>query len=73
MSGAYKPPSMSDELFEQDCTLGLDKINEKYEYFILSGDLNFNMLNGHKSENLKGVRHIIDLSNIVKDNIFFLL
>ena len=25
---------MSDELFEQDCTLGLDKINEKYEYLI---------------------------------------
>ena len=31
VSGAYKPPYMSDELFEQDCTLGLDKISEKYE------------------------------------------
>ena len=39
LSGAYKPPSMSDELFEQDCTLGLDKIGEKYEHFILLGDL----------------------------------
>ena len=26
LSGAYKPPSMSDILFEQDCTLGLDKL-----------------------------------------------
>ena len=52
LSGAYKPPSMSDELFEQDCTLGLDKISEKYEHFILLGDLNFNMLDGPKSEKL---------------------
>ena len=55
LSGAYKPPSMSDELFEQDCTLRLDKISEKYEHFILLGDLNFNMLDGPKSEKLKGV------------------
>ena len=26
-SGAYKLSSMSDELFERDCTLGLDKIS----------------------------------------------
>ena len=48
MSGADKPPSMSDELFEQDCTLGLDKISKNYEHFILLGD--FNMLNGPKNE-----------------------
>ena len=67
LSGAYKPPSMSDELFEQDCTLGLDKISEKYEHFVLLGDLNFNMLDGPKSEKLKGVCDTFDLSNIVKD------
>ena len=33
VSGAYKPPSMSDELFEQDCTFGMGKISEKYEDF----------------------------------------
>ena len=58
---------MSDELFEQDCTLGLDKISKKYEHFILLGDLNFNMLDGPESEKLKGVCDIFDLSNIVKD------
>ena len=58
---------MSDELFEQDCTLGLDKISEKYEHFILLGDLNFNMLDGPKSEKLKDVCDIFDLSNIVKN------
>ena len=63
---------MSDELFEQDCTLGLDKISEKYERFILLGDLNFNMLNGPKSEKLKGVCDIFFyLSNIVKDTTCF--
>ena len=41
---AYKPPSMSDELFETDCTLGLDKIS-KYKRYILLGDLNYDMLN----------------------------
>ena len=60
LSGAYNHPSMSDELFEQDCTLGLDKISEKYEHFILLGDLNFNMLNGPKSEKLTGVCDIFD-------------
>ena len=52
MCGAYtcKPPSMSDELFDQDCTLVMDKISEQYEHFILLGDLNFNMLDGPKIE-----------------------
>ena len=27
---AYKPPSLYDEVFENDCTLGLDRISEKY-------------------------------------------
>ena len=66
-SGAYKPPSMSDELFEQDCSFGMGKISEKYEDFILLGDLNFNMLDGPKSEKLKGFCDIFDLSNTVKD------
>ena len=73
MSGAYKLPSMSDELFEQDCTLGLDKISEKYEHFILLGDLNFNMLNGPKSEKLKGVCDIFDLSNLQRTLLVLLL
>ena len=38
--GAYKPQSLSDEVFENDCTLGLDRISEKSEHFILLGDLN---------------------------------
>ena len=49
---------MFDELFEQDCTLGLDKISEKYEHFILLGDLNFKMLNGPKSEKLKQLLYV---------------
>ena len=32
--GAYKPPSMTDEFFETDITLGLDKISEKYDKYL---------------------------------------
>ena len=46
--GAYKPPSISDESFETDCTLGLDRISEKYEHYILLGELNFDMLDKSK-------------------------
>ena len=31
---AYKPPSMTDELFETDITLGLDKISENYDKYM---------------------------------------
>ena len=36
MSGAYKTPSMSDELFEQECPLGFSEgriFNEMYENY----------------------------------------
>ena len=58
---------MSDELFEMVCTLGVDKISEKYENFILLGDLNFDMLDGPKSEKSNGICDIFDLNNTVND------
>ena len=67
LSGAYKPPLMSGELFKQDGTEGLDKISEKYEHFIFPGYLNFNILNVPKNEELKGVCDIFDLSNTVEN------
>ena len=65
--GAYKPPSISDESFETDCTLGLDRISEKYEHYILLDDLNFDMLDKSKSSNLNNVCDIFDLSNTVNE------
>ena len=65
--GAYKPPSISDESFETDCTLGLDRISEKYEHHILLGELNFDMLDKSKSSNLNSVCDIFNLSNTVKE------
>lgn len=65
--GAYKPSSMSDELFETDCTLGLDILSEKYERNILLGDLNFDMLNTSKSRTLNSICDILYLSNTVKE------
>ena len=65
--GAYKPPSLSIEVFENDCTLGLDRISEKYEHFILLGDLNFDMLDKSKSSKLNNVCDVFDLCNTVKE------
>ena len=54
-------------MFENDCTLGLDRISEKYEHFNLLGDLNFDMLDKSKSSKLNNVCDVFDLSNTVKD------
>ena len=32
---AYKPSSLSGKMFETDCSLGLDKIRDKYRHNIL--------------------------------------
>ena len=53
--GAYKPPSMTDELFVTDTTLGLDKISEKYDNYLVLGDLNFDMLEKSKGSRLNNV------------------
>ena len=41
---------MSDDIFETDWNLVLDKISEKYDNYILLGDLNFDMLDKAKGE-----------------------
>ena len=51
--------TLSDEVFETDCTLGLDRISEKYEHYILLGDLNFDMLDKSKSSKLNNVIFLI--------------
>ena len=40
---------MSDEIFETDCALGIDKVSKKSEHYILPRDLNFDMLDKSKS------------------------
>ena len=37
--GAYRPPSMTDEVFEADITLGFDKISKEYDNYVVLGDL----------------------------------
>ena len=39
--GAYKHPSMTGELFETDISLGLDKISEKYDNYVVLGGFEF--------------------------------
>ena len=64
--GAYKPPSMTGELFEADITIGLDKISEKYDNYVILGDLNFDMLEKSKGCKLEKVCDVFDLSNVIK-------
>ena len=64
--GAYKPPSMTDNIFENDCSLTLDKISSKYDNYILLGDLNFDMLCEQKCSSLMNICDIFDLENLLK-------
>ena len=64
--GAYKPPSMTDDMFENDCSLTLDKISSKYDNYILLGDLNFDMLCEQKCSSLMNMCDIFDLKNLIK-------
>ena len=64
--GAYKPPSMTDQIFENDCSMTLDKISTKYEHYILLGDLNFDMLCKQKSSPLMNLCDVFDLQNLIK-------
>ena len=63
---AYKPPSMTDDMFENDCSLTLDKISSKYDNYILLGDLNFDMLCEQKCSSLMNMCDIFDLKNLIK-------
>ena len=53
--GSYKSPSLADDIFEMDCTVCMDEISEKYENFILLGDLNVDKLDRCKSVKLSGI------------------
>jgi hypothetical protein len=42
--GTYKTPNMSENAFRDDFSRTLDRIISRYDYYIIIGDLNINML-----------------------------
>ena len=58
---------MTDEIFENDCSLTLDKISTKYDNYILLGDLYFDMLCEQKCSSLVNICDIFYLKNLVKE------
>ena len=47
-------------------TLGLDKISEKYDNYLVLGELNFDMLEKSKGSISNNVCDVFDLSNMIK-------
>ena len=57
---------MTDEHFKTDITLGLDKISEKYDNYVVLGDLNFDMVEKSRGSRFNIVYDVFDLSNVIK-------
>ena len=64
----YGPQEMAIQAHQAFCPFysGLDIISEKYEYSILFGDLDFDILDKSKSSKSNNVCDIFNLSNTVK-------
>ena len=63
--GSYKPPSLNNNIFQENCDLTLDKAFNKYDNIMIIGDLNFNMLEKTNSQCLYNVCDIFGLDNII--------
>jgi hypothetical protein len=61
--GIYKPPSVSDDIFTDSATLGLDKLCTKYDNIMVTGDLNFDMSHPEKGKPLVDFCDVFDLTN----------
>lgn len=69
--GAYKPPDMNDLKFSNDFKTTTDMICKKYDNLMITGDLNFNMLDEHKSSALIDTCDIFYLKNLIKKSTCF--
>ena len=69
--GSYKPPSLNNNTFQDNCDLTLDKAFNKYDNIMIIGDLNFNMLEKTNSQCLNNVCDIFSLDNIIDTPTYF--
>jgi len=63
----YKPPSVKNNVFEDQCQMTIDKITSKYDNIFFLGDLNFDMLDSAKCQPLMNICDTFDLDNIVNN------
>ncbi|CAG2251654.1 unnamed protein product [Mytilus edulis] len=67
ITGLYRPPSMSNSEFIKDFIDTFDKASTKYDYILMLGDLNYDMLVNEKSNTLKDAWDVCDLTNLVHE------
>ena len=65
--GAYKPPTVPENIFTSDFIKCLDQVTCNYDNFMVLGDLNFDYLHAEKGNALKNVCDIFDLTNLIKN------
>jgi hypothetical protein len=65
--GAYKPPTVSENIFTSDFIKCLDQVTCNYDNFMVLGDLKFDYLHAEKGNALKNVCDIFDLTNLIKN------
>ena len=61
----YKPPSVKNNVFEDQCQKNIDNITSTYDSIFFLGDLNFDMLDSAKCQPLMNICDSFDLDNIV--------
>jgi hypothetical protein len=62
--GAYKPPTVPENIFTSDFIKCLDQVTCNYDNFMVLGDLNFDYLHAEKGNALKNVCDILDLTKL---------
>ena len=70
--GAYRKPSLENQVFENDLTKSLDQIFLKFDHVICLGDLNYDLLRNDKSQPLTNICDTFSLDIIVKQPTCFM-
>ena len=63
---SYRSPSLSDNIFTNDFTVCMDNLHVHFDNIIVIGDLNYDLTVPTKSNALKSVCDVFDLSSLVK-------
>ncbi|KAK3097542.1 hypothetical protein FSP39_010594 [Pinctada imbricata] len=69
--GVYRPPSVSDDIFNTLFVKHLDKITTMFDHFMIVGDLNYNLLDQQKGKPLLDLCDVFDLTNVIKSETCF--
>lgn len=70
--GAYKPPSLRDDVFLDNATIGLDRISTKFDNILLLGDLNFDLTHPTRWKTLLDMCDVFNLANRINSHTCFM-